>query len=98
MATPESNWRELAACQFIDPEMFFPSKGGSAVEPKRVCNTMCEVREQCLEAAMREEYGLGKTLRFGVRGGLVPNARHALAIERGEYVGTDYWEVHGEVA
>ncbi|ALF00384.1 WhiB family transcription factor [Mycobacterium phage Archie] len=98
MAKPESSWRELAACQFIDPELFFPNKGGSADAPKRVCNTMCDVREQCLEAAMREEYGLSKTHRFGVRGGLVPNARYALAIERGEYVGKDHWADYGEVA
>ncbi|QNO01104.1 WhiB family transcription factor [Mycobacterium phage CELFI] len=98
MAKLESSWRELAACQFIDPELFFPTKGGSADAPKRVCNTMCEVREQCLEGAMREEYGLNKSHRFGVRGGLVPNARYALALERGEYVGKSEWEIHGEVA
>ncbi|WP_124712973.1 WhiB family transcriptional regulator [Mycolicibacterium nivoides] len=98
MAKPESNWRELATCQFIDPEMFFPLKGGSTEAPKRVCNTMCDVREQCLEAAMREEYGMCKTLRFGIRGGLVPDSRYALAVERGEFVGKSEWEIHGEAA
>ncbi|AXH67884.1 WhiB family transcription factor [Mycobacterium phage Bromden] len=92
----DPNWRELAVCQFIDPEMFFPSKGGATQEPKRVCNTMCPVRTDCLDAAMQEEYGLSRNLRFGIRGGLVPNSRHQLACERGEIPTQD--EILGDVA
>ncbi|QXO14316.1 WhiB family transcription factor [Mycobacterium phage Chaser] len=91
-------WRELAACQFIDPEMFFPSKGGATLAPQRVCNTMCSVREECLEAAMQEEYGMPRSWRFGIRGGLVPNSRHRLACERGERVTWDDELDLGEVA
>ncbi|QFG10311.1 WhiB family transcription factor [Mycobacterium phage DyoEdafos] len=91
-------WRELAVCQFIDPEMFFPLKGGATEAPKRVCNTMCSVREDCLEAAMQEEYGLSKGMRFGIRGGLVPDSRHRLARERGERVIWDDELDLGEVA
>lgn len=45
------DWRELALCQETDPEAFFPEKGGSTREPKKVCMA-CEVRVSCLEYAL----------------------------------------------
>ena len=39
----ESGWQERALCAQTDPEAFFPEKGGSTREAKRVCLT-CEVR------------------------------------------------------
>ena len=39
-------WQERALCAQTDPEAFFPEKGGSTREAKRVCAT-CEVREEC---------------------------------------------------
>ena len=47
-------WQERALCAQTDPEAFFPEKGGSTREAKRVCLS-CEVRGECLE------YALGKT-------------------------------------
>ena len=38
----EMSWQERALCAQTDPESFFPEKGGSTREAKRVC-TGCEV-------------------------------------------------------
>ena len=45
-------WMQDALCAQTDPEMFFPQKGGSTRNAKRVCAS-CDVREQCLEYALR---------------------------------------------
>ena len=39
-------WQEQALCAQTDPEAFFPEKGGSTREAKRVCSR-CEVRADC---------------------------------------------------
>ena len=41
------SWQHKALCSQTDPEAFFPEKGGSTRDAKRVC-AQCEVREQCL--------------------------------------------------
>src|SRR4051794_33995119 len=41
----EQPWRERALCAETDPEAFFPEKGGSTREAKKVC-TGCEVRAE----------------------------------------------------
>ena len=46
----EAGWQERALCAQTDPEAFFPEKGGSTREAKKVCLT-CEVRTECLESA-----------------------------------------------
>ena len=43
----ELSWQERALCAQTDPEAFFPEKGGSTREAKRVCLS-CDVRSQCL--------------------------------------------------
>ena len=73
-------------CKEIDPDLFFPEKGNGAVTPRRVCKEWCPVRRECLEAAMVEEYGYCRQLRFGVRGGMTPAERAGLAEQRGEQV------------
>ncbi|ATG86491.1 WhiB family transcription factor [Mycobacterium phage Finemlucis] len=98
MAKPESNWWELAECQYIDPEIFFPVEKASTEPAKRICNNVCEVRQQCLEAALREEYGLCANMRFGVRGGLGAKGRYELARRRGEPVSRKELESLGEAA
>jgi len=65
---PELAWQERALCAQTDPEAFFPEKGGSTREAKRVCMA-CEVRAECLE------YALGKDERFGIWGGLSERER-----------------------
>jgi WhiB family redox-sensing transcriptional regulator len=66
------DWRELALCAQVDPELFFPDKGGSSRPAKRVCAT-CEVSAECLQEA------LDRGERFGVWGGLSERERRALA-------------------
>jgi WhiB family redox-sensing transcriptional regulator len=67
----ELTWQERALCAQTDPEAFFPEKGGSTREAKRVC-TGCEVRAECLE------YALGHDERFGIWGGLSERERRRL--------------------
>ncbi|WP_432520685.1 WhiB family transcriptional regulator [Kineococcus sp. SYSU DK006] len=70
--TPEDpGWQELALCAQTDPEAFFPEKGGSTREAKRVCQS-CEVRQECLE------YALSNDERFGIWGGLSERERRRL--------------------
>ena len=45
------SWQHKALCSQTDPEAFFPEKGGSTRDAKRVC-AQCEVREQCLDTAI----------------------------------------------
>ena len=51
----ELAWQERGLCAQTDPEAFFPEKGGSTREAKRVCLT-CDVRLECLEYATRTRY------------------------------------------
>lgn len=64
-------WQERALCAQTDPEAFFPEKGGSTREAKKVC-TGCEVRAECLE------YALANDERFGIWGGLSERERRKL--------------------
>ena len=41
-------WRDSAACGTTDPEAFFPEKGGSTRDAKKVCRS-CFVKADCLE-------------------------------------------------
>lgn len=65
------SWQEQALCAQTDPEAFFPEKGGSTREAKRVCAS-CDVRAECLE------YALGNDERFGIWGGLSERERRKL--------------------
>ena len=64
-------WQERALCAQTDPEAFFPEKGGSTREAKRICHG-CEVKAECLE------YALGNDERFGIWGGLSERERRRL--------------------
>lgn len=46
------NWRVKALCAQVGPELFFPERGRGPQEAKQVC-ARCEVREPCLEFALR---------------------------------------------
>jgi WhiB family transcriptional regulator, redox-sensing transcriptional regulator len=61
-------WMLQAKCLDADPEAFFPEKGGSTREAKRIC-AACPVREECLE------YSLTNEERFGIWGGLSERER-----------------------
>ena len=64
-------WQERALCAQTDPEAFFPEKGGSTREAKKVCLT-CDVRAECLD------YALANDERFGIWGGLSERERRKL--------------------
>src|SRR3954447_17583637 len=73
-------WQERALCSQTDPEAFFPEKGGSTREAKRICSR-CEVRADCLE------YALGHDERFGIWGGLSERERRKLKRRAAEQIG-----------
>lgn len=75
-------WQERALCAQTDPEAFFPEKGGSTREAKRIC-LGCEVRAECLE------YALTHSERFGIWGGLSERERRKLTREAPDP--TVYW-------
>ena len=50
----ELSWQERSLCAQTDPEAFFPEKGGSTREAKRVCLS-CDVRSECLEYALAHD-------------------------------------------
>ncbi|GGD35368.1 hypothetical protein GCM10010915_14840 [Microbacterium faecale] len=65
------SWQSDALCSQTDPEAFFPEKGGSTRDAKRICES-CEVRSQCLEYALQNDE------RFGIWGGLSERERRRL--------------------
>jgi len=71
MPGDEDQWQERALCAQTDPEAFFPEKGGSTREAKRIC-LGCEVKDSCLE------YALANDERFGIWGGLSERERRRL--------------------
>ncbi|MCX2733902.1 WhiB family transcriptional regulator [Saccharopolyspora sp. NFXS83] len=71
LGEPEQEWQERALCAQTDPEAFFPEKGGSTREAKRIC-AGCEVRPECLEYALEHDE------RFGIWGGLSERERRRL--------------------
>lgn len=65
------DWREHARCAQTDPEAFFPEKGGSAREAKRICRD-CPVQSECLD------YALAHDIRYGIWGGASERERRRL--------------------
>jgi WhiB family redox-sensing transcriptional regulator len=64
-------WAAEAKCLNADPDVFFPEKGGSTREAKRICGE-CPVRAECLEYALEEDE------RFGIWGGMSERERRKL--------------------
>jgi WhiB family transcriptional regulator, redox-sensing transcriptional regulator len=73
----ELAWQERALCAEVGPggDWWFPEKGGSTREAKRVCWS-CEVRAECLSYAL--ETGQG----FGIWGGLSERERRRFKRQR----------------
>ena len=59
---PLGQWSLKAVCLDAEPETFFPEKGGSTREAKRIC-AECPVSDECLE------YAIEYNERFGIWGG-----------------------------
>lgn len=64
-------WADEAKCLVAEPETFFPEKGGSTREAKRICQG-CPVKTECLD------YALDNDERFGIWGGLSERERRKL--------------------
>ncbi|MGR6964505.1 WhiB family transcriptional regulator [Geodermatophilus sp. URMC 61] len=71
----DPSWRLEALCAETDPEAFFPEKGGSTRDAKRVCSG-CSVRAECLEFALANDE------RFGIWGGLSERERRRLRLQQ----------------
>jgi len=64
-------WTADAVCASTDPELFYPEKGGSTREAKKIC-AGCPVTAACLQ------YALDMDERYGVYGGLSERERRRL--------------------
>ena len=71
---PPGPWVDLALCAQIDGDLFFPEKGGSTRDAKKMCLS-CEVREECLQYALENEE------RFGIWGGKSERERRRILKE-----------------
>ena len=70
--TTTPQWMTGGVCaQVVDPELWFPEKGGSTREAKALC-ARCPVRPECLA------YALAHDERFGVWGGASERDRRRL--------------------
>jgi len=65
----ELSWREDALCAQVDPELFYPVKGGSTREARAIC-AQCPVTGPCLEFALADDAG-----RFGIWSGTTERQR-----------------------
>lgn len=64
-------WQGVAACLEVDPEIFFPERGGSSKAARAVCMN-CRVRIECLK------YALANREQFGIWGGTSERERRKL--------------------
>lgn len=69
---PTGSWVDEALCAQTDPDLFFPEKGGSTREAKKVC-LGCPARQRCLDWALAHEE------RFGIWGGKSERERRRIA-------------------
>ncbi len=91
--TTYSERMAIAPCLTTDPELGFPANDGTRKrgnskdareeQAKKVCQGCpLSIKRECLEVAMRTEGNASEGGRYGVFGGLDPQARAALAKER----------------
>lgn len=72
-APPMGNWVDQAACAGLNPELFYPTRGGPTDSAKAVCGP-CPVRTECLD------YALTTNQPFGIWGGQSERARRRLRL------------------
>jgi WhiB family redox-sensing transcriptional regulator len=76
-APEDLTWQDYALCAEVDPDRWFPEKGGSTREAKQVCRS-CEVRRPCLRFALEHDE------RFGIYGGMSERERRRLKRQFGD--------------
>lgn len=72
-AHERASWQTKALCAQTDPEIFFPDKGGTTRDAKKVC-AACEVKHECLQ------YALDRNEDTGVWGGTSQQERRQLRL------------------
>lgn len=76
LAPIDHDWKARGLCAQTFPDAFFPEKGGSTREAKRICQG-CEVRGECLASA------LANNEKWGIWGGMSERERRkVIADER----------------
>lgn len=70
-----TRWQQFALCQEVDPEAFFPERGGSIKDAKATC-ARCDVRTQC------REWAIVNNMQIGVWGGLSERERAKIVRQR----------------
>lgn len=71
-------WQAFGLCNGLGPKanrIFFPERGGNTKQAKKICER-CEVREECLEYALRVREP------FGIWGGMTERERKRIQRER----------------
>ena len=68
-------WRQHAACQGVEPDVFYPVSDEEADVAKAICS-VCSVRQLCLE------YALANREREGVWGGATERERRRIIRQR----------------
>jgi WhiB family redox-sensing transcriptional regulator len=69
------SWQDRAACRGMDPDIFYPARNEPTKYARRVCQG-CDVRDECLEAALAEPE------RFGIWGGFTEKERRLIKRRR----------------
>ena len=77
VSTAGLTWRDAALCAQVDPERWFPEKGGSTRAAKQICSR-CPVSAECLEFALEDE----DAFRHGVWGATTERERRLLRRDR----------------
>ena len=70
-----TTWRSKAACNGLDPQIFYPETDEEAAIAKTVC-AGCPVQGACLE------YALGRREKEGVWGGCTERERRRIIRQR----------------
>lgn len=71
LGSDRPDWRAEALCAQVDPDLWFPERGGAVSAAQRICRG-CPVRVECLADA------LVNGERFGIWGGLSEPERRRL--------------------
>jgi WhiB family redox-sensing transcriptional regulator len=86
-----AGWMADAACRGMNPDLFFPERGGSTAEAKAVC-AGCPVRVECLD------YAITNFEKLGLWGGTSERQRRAMRRRRhqsrGSTSGSGGFEAH----
>lgn len=67
----DTAWQDRGRCAEVDPEAWFPEKGGTAAPAKQICR-QCPVVQECLE------YALTNDIAWGIWGATSPKERRKL--------------------